>query len=75
MELSLPSWFQELNEINETKASKNSIKKPSLEDLSSRMQELMASLRIANECREDLAIKKHDIDGCYDVNVLSHSGK
>lgn len=73
--LSLPSWFQQLNETNETKVSKDSIKKQSLEDLSSRMQELMACLRIANECQEDLAIKKYDVDGCYDINVLSHSGK
>ncbi|CAD5116598.1 DgyrCDS5474 [Dimorphilus gyrociliatus] len=69
-EVKLPGWLNDITD-NKIKTFDNG---PNVEELSKEMQNLMATSQLAKSCSNNsTSIRRYDVDGCYDINLLSYT--
>ncbi|KAL5013392.1 hypothetical protein ScPMuIL_007662 [Solemya velum] len=68
----LPAWLTDNTHTN-TASSKNLEGMPSVEKLSSLMQELWALSEEASALQSSKSMGRYEVDGCYEINLLSYT--
>lgn len=72
-DVSLPAWISELGSAKEEDGDRQLKGVTSVVELSKQVQQLWALTEQANTSQTSACLGRYDIDGCYDINLLSYN--
>ncbi|XP_051777493.1 nicolin-1 isoform X2 [Erpetoichthys calabaricus] len=70
-EKTLPSWLSSLTPVGQAPKCQNAIPDP--DKISSSIQQMWALTEVMQSSKTTARVGRFDVDGCYDINLLSYT--